>query len=65
MTTKTNNPGPTLDAPQGERAICRGANCGATIYWRLTASGCRCPFNADGSVHWATCPDAPSFKRRK
>lgn len=56
---------PTLDKPIGDPAICRGQNCGQTIFWRVLPSGKRCPFNADGSLHFATCVDRRQFQRRK
>jgi hypothetical protein len=55
---------PTLD-PEGERAICRGPNCHAVIYWRVNSSGRRQPFNSDGSPHHATCVDVGSFRQQK
>ena len=56
--------GPTLD-PVGEKAICRGQNCKAVIYWRVNSSGRRQPFNSDGSPHHATCVDVGSFRKQK
>ncbi len=54
---------PMLDSTLGDRAICRGESCRQVIYWRILPSGKRCPFNANGSVHWSTCPDSREFKK--
>ena len=59
---------PTWDEtpePAGDKAVCRGLHCGATIWWQITANGKRMPVNRDGTPHWATCPDSKFFKRRK
>ena len=56
---------PTLESLNGDRAICRGRNCGATIYWVKTEAGKLMPLNADGSPHWGSCPDVASFKRKR
>jgi hypothetical protein len=56
---------PTLDS-KGEKSICRGPNCGAVIYWTVTAKGKRMPMNVDGvTPHWATCPDRSKFGNKK
>lgn len=39
--------------------------CDATIEWQVTAAGKRTPVNPDGTPHWATCPEAGRFRRRK
>jgi hypothetical protein len=39
--------------------------CKAPIYMLTHISGARMPYNPDGSPHWATCPDADQFRRRK
>jgi hypothetical protein len=53
-----------LDIPTGTRpSTCRG--CQATIYWLVTEKGKRMPVDPDGTPHWATCPNAQEFRRRK
>lgn len=42
--------------------FCRGANCGKIIYFRMTENGKTTPVNADGTPHWANCPDEKEFK---
>lgn len=52
------------DVPDGARMVpCKG--CGARIAWILTPTGNKMPVDADGSPHWASCPKASDFKRRK
>ena len=50
--------------PEGtpERA-CR--SCKASIFWIQTASGANMPVDADGTSHFATCPNAATHRRRK
>jgi hypothetical protein len=40
---------------------CRG--CGAAILWCRTAAGRHAPLDRDGTSHFATCPDAATFRR--
>ena len=40
---------------------CRG--CGAPISWARTPAGRSAPLDRDGTSHFATCPDADSFRR--
>ena len=40
---------------------CRG--CGASILWTRTAAGRHAPLDRDGGSHFATCPDAATFRR--
>lgn len=56
---------PKPPVPNGEQGRCRGPNCRATIYWVLTTSGNRTPRNADGTSHFATCPDSASFRKER
>jgi hypothetical protein len=44
-------------------ALCAG--CKATIYWIVTLKGKKMPVNPDGTSHFATCPQAATFRRRK
>jgi hypothetical protein len=39
-------------------------SCGAPLIWGETAAGKKCPFNPDGTSHFATCPDARSWSRK-
>lgn len=49
-----------------EHKPCRGEHCQAVLEWWKTPRGKRMPFDVDGkgnvSPHWATCPDAESFR---
>jgi hypothetical protein len=48
----------------GKPALCKG--CGAEIVFiRHIDSGRFTPYNRDGVNHFATCPQAPLFKRSK
>lgn len=42
-------------------AKCRG--CGAEMYWIKTTAGKNMPVDADGTPHWATCPERARFKK--
>lgn len=43
---------------------CSGPLCGALILWSYTPAGKRSPFDADGTPHWATCPDRARFTKK-
>ena len=55
----------TKSGPNGERiTACR--SCGAEIYWGVTAAGRRVPISvATGTTHFADCPDAKRWTKRK
>ena len=38
-------------------------SCGATIFWVETKNGKKMPINADGVSHFATCPQAETWRR--
>jgi hypothetical protein len=40
-------------------------SCGARIAWLRTTSGRLAPVNADGISHFATCPQAEDWRKRK
>lgn len=45
-------------------------SCGKPIYWGTTAAGKRCPFDViEGEAttvsHFATCPDAKKWSKKK
>ena len=40
-------------------------SCQAEIRWVRTAAGKYMPLNADGTPHWATCPQAKEWKKSK
>jgi hypothetical protein len=40
---------------------CRG--CGAAIAWCRTTAGRHAPLDRDGTSHFATCPQADTFRR--
>lgn len=41
---------------------CSGENCNDDIYWGKNAQDNPHPYNADGSSHFSTCPDAAKFR---
>lgn len=43
--------------------LCRG--CKSQIYWWLTPTAKKTPAELDGSPHWAVCPAAGQFRRRR
>lgn len=61
-----------------QESTCSAESCQKPIYWILTANQKRMPIDANvpdgkqptrsdpgqGLPHWATCPEAHSFKRR-
>lgn len=66
--------------PAGSRAVpCRGESCPKRVYWIRTALGKPMPVDVDveggfppahdhdgqGVSHFATCPAADEFRRRK
>jgi hypothetical protein len=54
---------PDTDPNAGrEAAVCR--SCAAEIWWGETANGKKCPFDADGRSHFATCPQARQHSRK-
>lgn len=54
-----------FEIPPSTLAVaCAGPRCRDSIYWVTTRKGKHMPLNSDGSPHWATCVDAPSFRRK-
>ena len=52
------------DIPEGVRpSPCKG--CSADIYWIRTKNGKWMPVDADGTPHWATCPDRKKFGKKR
>lgn len=50
------------EIPEGTKpAICKG--CRQVIYWVKTEAGKNMPVDADGTPHWATCPQRQAFKK--
>jgi hypothetical protein len=48
---------------EGEQpGACR--SCGAPVMWVETKRGKRAPLNPDGTSHFATCPQAASWRKR-
>jgi hypothetical protein len=48
---------------EGEQiATCR--SCGAEVLWVETKRGKRAPLNADGTSHFANCPQADQWRKR-
>ena len=53
-----------FDIPPGtNKDICKG--CSAWIYWIRTNRGSMMPVDPDGTSHFATCPNAQRFRKRK
>ncbi|HEY1964451.1 MAG TPA: hypothetical protein VGG59_05950 [Acidobacteriaceae bacterium] len=47
----------------GIKAVCRSPRCRAEIISVFHQKSLRLePYNADGTPHWNTCPDAESFR---
>ena len=44
-------------------ARCR--SCNAEIAWATTPAGRRMPLNRDGTSHFANCPEADTWRKRK
>lgn len=44
-------------------SVCAG--CHAPVEWRRTESGRWTPVDPDGTPHWARCPFAEKFRRRR
>lgn len=59
MTTSTTSTTSTTETKPG--AKCR--SCGAPIVWKQTPKGANCPYNADGTSHFTTCPNAAQHSR--
>lgn len=47
--------------PKPQPAACR--SCGAPIAWVVTNAGKRAPIDPDGTNHFATCPQAESWRK--
>jgi hypothetical protein len=43
-------------------ARCR--SCGAAIAWAMTPAGRRAPLDRDGTSHFASCPQAETWRKR-
>lgn len=46
----------------GELGHCR--SCGDPVMWATTPAGKRAPLNQDGVSHFATCPQASTWRRK-
>lgn len=44
------------------RGTCR--SCGVPIVWAVTAKGRAAPLNLDGISHYATCPQAATWRKK-
>lgn len=54
--------GPLFEIPAGATSTpCR--SCGAPVYWVTTRRGKKMPVNADGTSHFASCPQAGKWRR--
>lgn len=49
------------EPPEGDPGKCR--SCGAPVIWGYTKAGKRCPFDPDGTSHFATCPQAKTWTK--
>lgn len=48
--------------PGTRASACR--SCAAPVLWVDTYGGKRAPLNADGTSHFATCPQADQWRRK-
>ena len=57
--------GKILVSWDGKYAKCRG--CGSRIAWGTSKTGKKIPFDLDDNctAHWATCPKADQFRKKK
>lgn len=55
------------DLPPGYTLVSLGvcAGCRRSIGWAQTPKGRTAPMDRDGTNHFATCPQAAEFRRRK
>lgn len=54
-----------FDLSAGQPGVCREKSCAAPVVWIVTAAGKRMPCNADGTSHFATCPAAVRFRKKR
>ncbi len=54
--------GAAFGPDQGDPRTCR--SCGAPVFWRITRKGTPAPFDPDGTSHFATCPQAATWRKR-
>lgn len=63
----SSDPPPGYVIPDGytftNTGTCRG--CGKPVAWCMTRLNRRSPLDPDGTPHWATCPDADRFRKKK
>lgn len=52
-----------VELESAKRGICRG--CDKEIWWIVTVKGHYAPYDGDGISHFATCPQAPQFRRKR
>ena len=52
-----------LLANVGELGHCKG--CGAVVYWVTHRSGKKAPYTQDATIHFANCPQAARFRKRR
>ena len=57
----------TFTVPEHYRPLTIGKcrSCRAAILWSYTPGGAMAPSDRDGTSHFATCPDAASYRRRR
>jgi hypothetical protein len=68
MTGYTTSSGETWLCPPwaiapSARVTVRECPCGARVAWLKSIAGILTPVNQDGLSHFATCPQAPSWRR--
>jgi len=44
---------------------CRAEACRAVVLWAHTPAGRHMPLDRDGAAHFATCPEAERFRRKR
>jgi hypothetical protein len=58
-----NIPGGWTFRPQEKPKHCR--SCDARVLWLTSKAGRHAPFDPDGKSHFATCPDAPEWRKSR
>lgn len=58
---------PGWEVPQGHRPAGMGRcrSCHVVIQWAITSTQTRIPLDRDGRAHFATCPDAAVWRKRR
>lgn len=46
-----------------DHGICK--YCGVDVWWAVSKTGHKAPFNQDGLIHFADCPNAAEARRKR